>query len=110
MTICRRRAPVPVLTPLRRLPGSIRRRRSSPVIVALAWRSSRSAIPATIHRTIVVAITTVVRPLRVPLIRSHANSAACWSRRQVVLLFLASATGVQLVAVLVPWEIFGSSW
>jgi len=77
----RRRAPVPVLAPLRRLPGSIRWRGSSPVIVAWAWRSSRSAIPATVHRTVVVAIATVVRPLRVPLIRSHANSAACWSRR-----------------------------
>ena len=109
MAVCRRRR-APVLAPLWSLPGSIGWRRSSPVVVAWAWRSSRPAIPATIHRTVVIAIAAVVAPLRVPLIRSHANSAACWSRRQVVLFFLASTTGVQFVAILVPWKILGSSW
>ena len=110
MTVCRWRAPVPVLAPLRWLPRSIRRWRSSPVIVTLARRSRRSAIPATIHGTVVVTIAAVVRPLRVPLIRTHANSATCWSRRQVVLLFLAPTAGVQFVTILIPWEILGSSW
>lgn len=108
MAICGwRRAPF--LTPLW-LPRGIRWWGSSPVVVARARRTRRSTVPTTVHRTVVVAIATVVRPLWVPLIRAHTHSATCRSGRHIRLLFLTSTSGIQLVAVLIPWKFLGSCW
>jgi hypothetical protein len=71
----------PILAPLR-LPRSVRWWRPSPVVVA-AWRSRRPTVSTAIHRTVVVAIATVVRPVGIPLIRTHAYRSTCWSGREV---------------------------
>lgn len=81
--------------------------RSSPVVVAARrW----SAIPTAVSWSIVVAIATVMRTLRVPLIGTHANGTARWGRWKIGLFLLASTSSVQFVAVLVFRQILRLRW
>jgi len=101
-------ASVPVLTPLW-WSGVVCRRRSPSVIIT-TWRPRRTSIPSSVHRTIVVAVTTEMRPLRIPLIGTHTDGTSSWSRWQVRFLFLTSSARVEFVTVLVSWQVLGSGW
>jgi hypothetical protein len=102
-------ASISVLAPLWRS-AVVRWWRSSSVIVT-TWRwPLRTTIPASVHRAVVVAVATVMRPLRIPFVGTHSDSASGWSRWHVRLLFLASSARVEFVTVLVPWQVFGSGW
>jgi hypothetical protein len=82
---------------------------SSSVIVT-AWRPLHATLPSSVHWAVVVAVTAVMRPLRIPLVGTHADGSSGWSRWQVGFLLLTSSARVEFVTVLVSWQVLGPGW